>query len=508
MNQTQARATTIEADPSNTPSPASQLAPNQRKELAMNVLGRTEPVTQMAETHQVSRKFLYQQAHKAEQALDTAFAESPHDQKVLFYLPITSAWIRTCVVALVLICRSSYRGVIEFLRDVLDVKMSIGTVHNIVHSAVPRAQAVNQAQTLSNVRIGVHDELFQGSTPVLAGTDHDSGYCYLLSHETHRDADTWGIHLLDLHEQGLNPEHTIADQAKGLRAGQDIALPGVACHGDCFHLFHKVEQVVSFFDRRATGCTTIREQVDRKMAYAKQKGRGNTLSKRLALARAAEEKYLHLAQDVRVLAEWLHDDILSLAGPELTTRCELYDFVVAEFITLEPQCPHRLRPLRRALQGQRDDLLAFAAVLDEKLTMISEQWGVSLHLVQALCELFGVSEDSPRRWQREDTLRQHLTWKFFDVQQAVSEAMAMTPRTSSVIENFNSRLRNYFFLRKHLSSSYLDLLRFFLNHRRFLHTTRPERRGKSPAELLAGQPHAHWLELLGFSPFRRDAATA
>lgn len=76
--------------------------------------------------------------------------------------------------------------------------------------------AQNIAQDLSNVRIGIHDELFQGAKPVLAGTDHDSGYCSLLSAENHRDADTWGIHVLDLRDQGLNPAYTIADQAKGL----------------------------------------------------------------------------------------------------------------------------------------------------------------------------------------------------------------------------------------------------------------------------------------------------
>jgi hypothetical protein len=260
--------------------------------------------------------------------------------------------------------------------------------------------------------------------------------------------------------------------------------------------------------RRADGCTTTRQQLDRKMAQAKKKGRGNTLSKTLALAREREETFLSLANDVRVLADWLHDDILSLAGPDLTTRHDLYDFVVEELVALEPRCPHRIRPVRRALQNQRDDLLAFVTVLDGKFAAISDHYKVSSHLVQALCELAALPEDSPLRWQQEKALRHHLTWKFFDVQQAVSEAMATTPRTSSVIENFNSRLRNYFFLRKHIGTSYLDLLRFFLNHRTFLHTTRPERMGKSPAELLTGRSHAHWLELLGFSPFRRDPATA
>jgi hypothetical protein len=80
---------------------------------------------------------------------------------------------------------------------------------------------------------------------------------------------------------------------------------------------------------------------------------------------------------------------------------------------------------------------------------------------------------------------------------AVSQAMADTPRSSALVENLNSRLRTYFTLRRHLGGSYLELLRFFLNHRRFLRSRHAERRGKSPRELLTGQAHPHWLTLLG-----------
>ena len=69
-----------------------------------------------------------------------------------------------------------------------------------------------------------------------------------------------------------------------------------------------------------------------------------------------------------------------------------------------------------------------------------------------------------------------------------------------MVENLNSRLRSYFFLRRHLGTDYLHLLQFFLNHRRFLRSEHSERAGKSPAELLTGQPHAHWLDMLGFGP--------
>ena len=40
------------------------------------------------------------------------------------------------------------------------------------------------------------------------------------------------------------------------------------------------------------------------------------------------------------------------------------------------------------------------------------------------------------------------------------------------------------------------------NHRTFLRSHRPERVGKSPKELMTGQSHPHWLELLGFTRFQ------
>lgn len=87
--------------------------------------------------------------------------------------------------------------------------------------------------------------------------------------------------------------------------------------------------------------------------------------------------------------------------------------------------------------------------------------------------------------------------------EAVGAILKQTPRASSLVENLNSRLRNYFFLRRRLGDSYLSLLQFFLNHRCFIRSQVPERVGKSPKQLLTGQAHPHWLELLGFKRFQR-----
>jgi len=152
--------------------------------------------------------------------------------------------------------------------------------------------------------------------------------------------------------------------------------------------------------------------------------------------------------------------------------------------------------MRVALQNQRDSLLAFAGVLDGKLVTIAKAHDVSEHLVRHACLLHRKPSSSPAYWKRWNRLRSRLTDKFHLVFDAVVRGMARTPRCSSLVENLNSRLRTYFTLRRHLGGSYLALLQFFLNHRRFMRS-RVDRQGKSPRELMTGQEHPHWFTLLG-----------
>jgi hypothetical protein len=79
-----------------------------------------------------------------------------------------------------------------------------------------------------------------------------------------------------------------------------------------------------------------------------------------------------------------------------------------------------------------------------------------------------------------------------------------SPRSSSLVENLNSRLRNCLTLRRHLNGSraWLGLLQFFFNHRRFMRSRCSERLGKSPREAMTGEDHPHWLTLLGLGPLQ------
>jgi hypothetical protein len=185
----------------------------------------------------VSRPTVYRQMNRANGALDALFTPAAcADDKVLFTLPVTRRGLEQVALGLTLIGHASFRGVIEFMHDLLGVPLSLGTVHDIHQRAARQAIALNADIDLSSVRVGLHDELFQGSQPVLAGIDIASTYCYLLAPEAHRDGDTWAIHLLDLQAQGLNPDYTIADAdaGTGLRAGQKTAWPARRATVTCF----------------------------------------------------------------------------------------------------------------------------------------------------------------------------------------------------------------------------------------------------------------------------------
>ncbi|NIR00341.1 MAG: hypothetical protein GTN78_09095, partial [Gemmatimonadales bacterium] len=108
---------------------------------------------------------------------------------------------------------------------------------------------------------------------MLVGVDADSTYCYLLSLEDHRDADTWGVRLLELQAQGFQPEATIADAGKGIRAGQALAMPEVPCRGDVFHALQTVQSLVTFLENRAYAAMGTAADLQRKKARLEWRGR-------------------------------------------------------------------------------------------------------------------------------------------------------------------------------------------------------------------------------------------
>jgi len=169
---------------------------------------------------------------------------------------------------------------------------------------------------------------------------------------------------------------------RATRAGQRAAWGDTPCHGDVFHIQRQCESLANTLARLATGATSRRKALQAGIGRAGQRGPDSELVVQLELARYTEARASCLARDVRTLVQWLSHDVLALAGPALATRRELFDFVVAELAAREPEDARRIRPVRVALQNQRDTLLAFAGVLDAKLADVARAHAIPEPLVR------------------------------------------------------------------------------------------------------------------------------
>ena len=479
---------------------AKQLTNHERQQLAEKALAGTESISDLAKESQTSRQFIYQQKAKAQAGINHAFSGSKPSE-VLFYIPVTKAWITQVVLALVLICHAPFRGVIVFLRDIFDYPISLGTVHTIVQEAINTTQDLQKTEDLSPIIAAAHDEIFQVNQPVLAGVDLDSTYTYLLVKESHRDGTTWGTHFLDCQTKGFDPDYTIADGGKGLRAGQREAMPDTPCHGDVFHILMEMGKVTRKLENKAYRLIKACDDLA-KTRLKQQAVSTDALKEALRKEQEAIQRY----EEVHLMQQWMQYDLLALNGLDQETRHELYEFVVMELQRLEDSAPYDIRPIRVALQKQKPDLLGFAIRLDDELGGIALEHQQAMDLIRQVATLQGQSSKLPHYWTNYSALQCALGHAFTTVMAAVAQWRQGFHRTSSLVENLNSRLRQYFFLRRHIGGGYLDLLRFYFNHRVYERSLRKERSGCSPAELMTGEKHPHWLEMLGFTLFKKPLA--
>lgn len=487
--------------PQTSASSARLLTPQQRLDLALGTLRREGSVTGLAAEAGVSRKFVYAQKGRAMEGLTEAFSPEALPEDFVCWIPITKPWLRRATLSAAIHCHGSERGIAQHLKAIVspDLPISGPTVHNILHEAAATAKALNEKQGLGMIREGAHDEIFSQGVPVLVGVEPRSTFVYLMQPAKSRGEVEWWAALTEKHErQGLDLTTSISDAARGLRAGVQEAFPGIDLRGDVLHAQMELSELGSYLENRAYGRMNQQEQEERRMERAKTRQKGQGRSKRLALARTRAGQAVELHDELALLVRWI-TELLQRIGPDLPTRKELYDWLVAE-MEARAHLSHRIGPVVTYLKNQRDDLLAFAGALGRDLDRVATNLDVPRSLVEAVYQQFALDPEDPRFDAIERRLSDEAPDRAVVIEEAVLNVLDATLRASSAVENINSLLRPYFFLRRSVGPEFLQLLEFHLNHRRFARSRNPERVGKSPCELLTGEPHGDWLEMLGYPP--------
>ncbi len=409
------------------------------------------------------------------------------DDKVIFTKEFTKTDVERSILALALHCRSSQRGIKYFLRDALDYGISLGNVNGILQKFGKIAAQLN-VEDLSKMKVAALDEIFQGDTPVLAAVDAKTGFIGLLSKESSRDSTAWGVNLIDLDKRGYNPKYVIADGARGLRAGHALVFPDIPCYGDVFHAIKEINELAYYRSNRAYHKLGI---------YYDASKKGKTSEDDLKKAQEEADMSIHIADTIAILGYWLQNDVLSIVGQSYDERIESYDFIVGELEKLyELRSCKRIKRAITYLKGQKKNLLMFVKDIDEILQAIAEKYQVPYYRVRQLFELQNADKTMNSYWIKDDKLRKQLNYNYLNLITAIEDIPNKIVRASSWAENINSRLRDYFTLVRQIGQGFLDLLQFYFNYKPFSRSEHPERVGKSPKELLTGQSHAPWLDML------------
>ena len=301
---------------------------------------------------------------------------------------------------------------------------------------------------------------------------------------------------------GLNPEQAITDAGKGLCAALTQVWPNILRGDDHFHRFWDFGKLVYQLQERAFRTLKACEKVEKKAQRASWKGEGQSYSTALGHARKAARESQDLSEVLAILYHWLRQDILARNGPGSIERSEMLDFVIEEMRARE-SLYEGIKTMRTTLENQKDALLMFARRKDVQLYEAAQHYGWSVEEARTFFELMQRPKGAQSNGLIEVQLRKTLGNERYETARSqMKEIEQRCVRASSLVENLNSRLRNYFFLRKRAGKDFCELLRFYLNHSRFTRSRRSERRGKSPAEVLSGEEQKHWLEQLGYTLFK------
>lgn len=484
--------------------PVKRIAPNVKFNMAVEAIKRQQTVVDIAKRYGCSRTTVYEQQGKALTAANNAFQAD--DDKVLFYLPVTKAFICIVILALWLICKSSYRDTMFFIRFIFNYSVSLGTIFNVINDAAEKAEKINRSYDLSGIKDSASDEVFHWGKPILATVDIPSRFCASLTSEKNRDSDTWGIHLLDLIKQKYSPNTTLLDGAKGLIGGHQEILPNTKIRLDHFHMIQDMKDCSRFLKNEEASKTTAAlkfyGRFNKEQDFEKKIVLSETWDKLLTELSILEETH----KQFKLLVQWLQYDVLQLAGYQPKERGIMYDFIVTEMEKIAAKHPHRINAIIISLKTRRKALLDVADALNEQFRKLAKKYHLSIKTIWSICYVARYDADSMKYNEKSYELETIIGEKYEEIEDAVLLILETTYRCSSIVENFNSRLRPYLDERKMVTQKHLGLIQFYLNHKPFMRSKHKRLVNKTPAEALTGKAHNSWLEMLGFSLWYNQAA--
>lgn len=396
------------------------------------------------------------------------------------------------VVSLALDGFASEEGIQRILKNNFGKHLSIGKISQILNRAADHAAEFDASIDLSGIRQGANDEIFQCGLPVLTGIDPVSTYIYLLQQQKDRSAQTWQAAMETCKARNLNLEVSISDCGTGLLSGIPKAFPDAIIQPDLFHWLMELGKEISSQERKTY--SLLSDYYRYEDALNGQRLHEKTFQKLLAV----EEKLLpamECCDTLRILYGWLKE-MTRWNGYDCRDVMSLCGWILECMEETAAGTSGRLSQVLSKARKNLPDVLVYLERMEKALRDYALEHGYPGEAFVLLYKLPGYGFGTSGYQAADRRLRHMLKEAYADSYLKVQEILDGVKRASSLVENLNGRLRPYMNLKRMVPEKFLTLLKVYFNTKRYRRSRKAERVGKSPLELLTGQKHEDFYDIV------------
>ena len=448
-----------------------------------------ESVAEISAQSGMNRSYIYEQKYKAEkftERLDEKEEEVP-------VIALTQKIKKRLILSMALDCASSIEGIQRALWSSLGIKVSIGYISNVINEAAKQAQEYDAGINLEGIRQGANDEIFQCGTPILTGIDPDTSYIYLLEECNDRTSETWQLMMEYCKDRGLSLDTTINDGGSGLNAGIPKAFPGIIVQADTFHALHGMGKEINKAKRKAEASIKAEAGLEKSVQGLRPQQK---TKEKLEKIKPEMEELINTYDKLFILYSWLKL-LLGFSGYSICDASGLITFILEEMQKLLGKFPGINKEAEK-IRNILPSLLTFISRLEKAFESCAELHGIPVDAFRAMYRQLRYNKQSYEYLQIEYMLWGMLKENYDTARTLFAQQLKAVKKASSLVENLNGRIRKYMDVKRIVPASFFVLMKVYFNMRRYRRSHCPERVGKSPLELLTGESHADFLDVLGF----------
>lgn len=417
--------------------------------------------------------------------------------------------------------KMAIRPMQAMLEEAFEQSRSVGWISELLSEAGEQAgQVLAQVDTSPlGPAIVLRDETFFQDQPLLLVVEPVSATILFAQALPDRQADTWGLALLQTQEQGVTLAGVVEDMARMYGKSLTEAELDLTVQKDVWHLGREGKQVKQDLERMALQASGKVEQLEKQLL---KQWDDVLFAKQYIPAVAKEERLYEQHDEFSCWLEHLCDalEVVDWHSGEIRNRA-INEWLLVETLTAMEAIDHpRVQKWVKSLRRHQKQLLTYLDWLAASLKSYEVELALHLHTLEernqfmrlvARCWRLGQGIINGHKGFRSllERAQQNLDAFLAFVPQLSAladrliELLDAAARTSSMIENINGLLKQFLHNRRAFRNSdtlqnYLNLFTLWHNMRVF---ARGKRQGMSPyqrAGIDVGTDD--WLTLIGYPP--------